>query len=198
MSAGSGIEWTEVHCTRTSRGFAVIRIDEHEHRRRAACGLTAVLSVPMLDRLLNLPLHEYVSWSDLTATELKMLRKAPAGVVEFTPSGVRRVVTPVDDVDLMIVSTSSWRSGLRKAGSFAPFSRRLLLLPRAPKDLRARLWEADFFGIGVGVGTVTGFDEVLAPAPWSRHYFRAAGWLFRENAYAAWLTDQSAKRKDTE
>lgn len=112
---------------------AVVRVDWTEHQRRLACGLTAVTDLHALDRLLTFPLHELVSWPDLTPDDARVLKALPEGAVEFTETGVRRVFAPAADVDVVIARASRWQTGLRKAAAFAPFARRVLLLPRAPE-----------------------------------------------------------------
>lgn len=169
---------------------AVVRVDWTEHQRRLGTGLAAVTDLHALDRLLTFPLHELVAWPDLTPDDAQVLKALPEGAVEFTETGVRRVFAPAADVDVVIARSSRWQTGLRTAAAFAPFARRVLLLPRAPRLLHGRLWEADMLGVGVRIGTLTEFDEVLPPARWKRRFVKAAGWRFRERAYAAWRSAQ--------
>ena len=68
--------------------------------------------------------------------------------MEVSQEGVRRVFSPASEVDLMVARDRRWRAGVSKAGAFAPFCPCVLLMPTAPRTLRSRLWEADFWGIG--------------------------------------------------
>lgn len=169
-------------------GDALVEVDEHEHHRRVASGLGAVTSLGLLDCLLGLPSGEWVRWGDLSVDDVHRLQVAPVGVVDQSSRGVRRTLVPPATVPLVVVRSSLWRRGLRRASAFEPFAQRVLLLDGAHRDLRRVTWEADVLGVGVWVHTSTGTEEVLAPAPWRQLYVKAAGWRFRERAYNSWLT----------
>ena len=62
----------------------------------------------------------------------------------------RHAVRPLT-VDLALVSTPDWRTGLEFAGRFAPFYSRAIVLPRTPRDLHALRARAYFYAIGVVV-----------------------------------------------
>jgi hypothetical protein len=169
-------------------GDALIEVDEQEHRRRAAVGLGAVTALGLLDRLLALPLGAWVRWADLHPEAVRRLREAPAGVVEQSSEGVRRVLVPAAAVPMVLVRSASWRRGLRTASAFEPFAQRVLVLDNPRQDLVRVAWEADFVGIGVWLQTDSGIEEVVPPAPWWQRYVKAAGWRFRERAYHDWLS----------
>ncbi len=169
-------------------GDALMQVDGEEHRRRLGAGLGAVTSIGLLDRLLNLPLGEWVRSRDLRSDDAQSLRLAPVGVVELSERGVRRTLAPPGTVQLVVVRASSWRTGLRRASAFAPFGRRVLLLEGEHRNLSQVIWEADVLGVGVWLRASTHTEELLQPAPWRQHYVKAAGWRFRERAYQRWLT----------
>lgn len=168
-------------------GDALVEVDEPEHHRRAASGLGAVTGIGLLDRLLGLPSGEWVRWDDLSIEDIHQLQMAPVGVIDQSPRGVRRTLVPAATVPLVLVRSSSWRRGLRKASAFEPFAQRVLVLDRPRRDLHRVIWEADLVGVGVWVQTEKGTEEVLTPAPWRQRYVKAAGWRFRERAYHNWL-----------
>lgn len=168
-------------------GDALIEVDEQEHHRRVASGLRTVTSLGLLDCLLGLPLGAWLRWDDLSVDDAHRLRMAPVGVVDQSPRGVRRTLVPPATVPLVLVRSSSWRRGLRRASAFEPFAQRVLLLDGSHRDLREVTWEADVLGVGVWVQTSTETEEVLPPAPWRQLYVKAAGWRFRERAYRNWL-----------
>lgn len=169
-------------------GDALIEVDEPEHHRRVRSGLGAVTTLGLLDRLLGLPLGEWVRWDDFSSDDAQRLRMAPVGVVDQAPHGVRRTLVPPVTVPLVVVRSSSWRHGLRRASAFEPFAQRVLLIDSARLELHRVTWEADVLGVGVWVQTATGTEEILPPAPWRQLYAKAAGWRFRERAYCNWLT----------
>lgn len=169
------------------RGDAFVTVDPVEHQRRQDAGVGAVTDLATLVVLLNLPLGSLIPWHALGHREVRRLRPI-RGAVTNDGDGVCRLLAPVATVSLVVVSRSRWREGLIAAAAFAPFASRVLLLPRAPRrELTAKLCEADFYGVGVWVGTVDEHDVLLPPEPWRRRYFRAAGWRFTERAYAAYL-----------
>ena len=171
----------------SATGDAVVRVDQDEHARRAATGLGAVTNLALLDVLIGLPLGELVEWRDLTEREVSYTRKAPAGVLDRSPEGVRRLLIPPATVPLVVARAASWRKGLERAGAFAPFAQRVMLLPRVPRDLPGKALEADFWGVGVWIQRGDRIEEVVPPEPWEQRYFKAAGWAFRERTYGSWL-----------
>lgn len=173
-----------------ARGDAVVAVNTAEHDRRAAVGLGAVTNLALLDRLLCLPLGQWVRRVDLTDRERVELRRAPDGVVEVSDTGLRRVFAPAAAVPLVIVAAGSWRSGLRRTAAFAGYASRVLVLHGRHRQLGSKLWEADFFGVGVWRATATGVEQLVAPEPWRQMYVKPAGWAFRERAYEQWLRHQ--------
>lgn len=174
-------------------GDALIRPDLTEHERRTAVGLGA-LGLVTVDAMFSLPLGGLIRWGDIDPYLASFLRRLPDGIIERLDRGVCRLAIPPVKVELVVVSGSSWRPGLRRAGSFAPFAQRVLLLDQNHRIPKGGLQEADFWGVGVWQHTADGIEELVPPAPWRQHYFKPAGWCFRERAYASWLRTTQARQ----
>jgi hypothetical protein len=169
-------------------GDAQLEVNQQEHHRRAAVGLHEVTRLGLLDRLLGLPLDEWVRWDDINPDDAQRFRMAPTGVVDLSSRGVRRLLVQPAIVVLVLVRSSSWRRGLRSASAFEQFAQRVLIVDGHHKDLKHLIWEADVLGVGVRQQTSSGTREILAPAPWRQRYVKAAGWRFSERAYGSWLS----------
>jgi hypothetical protein len=172
--------------TYSTKAHAAVRIDLAEHERRAAVGLGA-LDRSTINAMFSLPHGYWVRWDDLVPNLGKMLKSAPDGIVECSRYSVRRLCLPPVTVDLAVVTGLPWTAGLSAASSFAGYCRRLLLLDEHRRVPRSKLWEADYWGIGVWIDAAAGIEELVAPAPWRQMYSSPAGWWFREWAYDAWL-----------
>lgn len=187
---------------------AVVRVDPAEHTRRATAGLAGgVPDHDVLAALMCLPARVAVSVSDIERRHLTPLRRAPAGVVEFTqdwgePPRVRRLLEPAATVDLVVVRAATWRAGIRRA-VFGQFATQVVLLTRhhTPADLAEVAWEADVTGVGLWVVDATGRGcaaapppvvEVVAPQPFVLRYVKPARWRFLEHAYDAWRSRHPA------
>lgn len=168
------------------KGDAIVRLNNEEHARRQRADVGAITDLYLLDQLMTLPLGHEIRIDDI-ANGRSLLTRQPPGVIDMSTRGIRRLAVPPLDVRLVIVRSSRWWDGLRRAAAFEPFAQRVLLLPSAPRNLSTVLWEADLLGVGVWTGTVEEPEQYLAPAPWHRQYIKAAGWRFAERAYAAWL-----------
>ena len=166
------------------RAVLLVRLDTDECDRRVAAGLSAITSPDVLRLLLRLPLGEPVPRAALTAAECSALRAVPQGVVSFDGSYVIRRAVPPLEVALALVPAGSWRSGLERAGRFAPFCPRGVVLRQPPRDLDDLHMEAGFYGIGVIVASSDAGSEVLVePARFSRNRLTVAGWRFLEEVY---------------
>jgi hypothetical protein len=166
------------------RAVLLVRLDMNECARRAANGLSAITSPDILRLLVRLPLGEPVPYAALTAAECSALRAAPQAAVSFDGSNVIRRMVPPLEVTLALVPAGSWRSGLERAGRFAPFCPRAMVLRRPPRDLDDLHMEADFYGIGVIVASSDGRPEVLVePSRFHRNRLTVAGWRFLEEVH---------------
>lgn len=169
---------------------AVVEVDYQEHRRRAGCGLGGVTQLEVLDALMCLPVGAAVPVADLGAVTLRQLRRAPYGCVCWLdhPQRVRRLLTPVCSVSLVVVRAGSWRAGLRRAAEFEPFARRVVVLNRASEKINNYAWEAAASGTGLWIEHPDGqVEQVVAPADFTPQFVKPARWRFGERAYAAWL-----------
>jgi hypothetical protein len=165
---------------------ALVLPDIDEQLRRHDVGLGAVCSLALLDALMSLPAWEPVRLDDLSCHVHRQVTSAPRGVVDIDGAWVRRLLTPPLTVVAAVVRSTKWRHALRRAERFTPFAQRLMVLDRVPAP---RLqWEAGIAGVGVWALVDGQTQTVCPPAPYVRRYWKAAGWRFAENAYAAALT----------
>ncbi|MGW7446735.1 hypothetical protein [Kitasatospora sp. NPDC054795] len=164
------------------RALLLYRIDEREHRRREAVGAEQLDRIAVLECLLGLPVDLPVPVGSLP--QQVEVRHLPHGAVESdTELVTRRAVRPLA-VDLAVVSATDWRQGLERAGRFAPFCRRAVLLRRPPcAGLDEILTEAAFYGIGVFVHEQDGIRMALQPEAYRPLRHTAAAWHFVEELY---------------
>lgn len=158
-------------------------VDVHESRRRTDASLGSVCSLALLDVLLGLPLGCPIARSDLTPHEMRLIGTAQPGCVEITSSSVTRLLSVPATVVAAIIRGPRWRAAVLRAAAYSAFTQRIVVL-RSPPTATAVL-EAQYAGFGIWVETEGTFVEHLAPQPFAPRYFKAAGWLFAENAYGA-------------
>jgi hypothetical protein len=157
--------------------------DDVETARRAEVALGAITQRGALDVLMGLPVGLPVAAGMLTDRERRLLRQVPCGAVDSDADKVvRRAVAPLS-VRFAVVAASSWREGLAKAGRFAPFCARAMLLPGPPADLDDAGAQASFYGIGMCVLTSGQLRMLVDPQPYVRHRHSAAQWWFMEEIY---------------
>ncbi|MEU8385414.1 hypothetical protein [Streptosporangium sp. NPDC048865] len=152
-------------------------LDHAEVERRQRIGLGAITSPDALRILMSLSLGAP------KRTGGDPLCLLPPGTVEVERGCVIRLAVPPVEAVSTVVPARSWRLGLERAGRFAPFCSRAMMLPAMPRDLDVLRMEADFYGIGVIVGGDDAPKVVVPPAPFRRRRLTAAGWLFLEEAY---------------
>ncbi|WP_143466805.1 hypothetical protein [Lentzea kentuckyensis] len=161
----------------------VHRRDDVEHERRRSCGLADIKSMELLDVLLDLPVGAAIPRSSLSPAVLRVLHRAPDGVVQFNDTSVTRLaaqaVTPV----LAVVYASSWRDGLERASEFASYLPRMFVVPEAPSSSEEALAEASWYGVGVAVGPRSAPTTVLEPEPLADWQPTTAWWWFCEQVY---------------
>ncbi|MQS15707.1 hypothetical protein F7Q99_26415 [Streptomyces kaniharaensis] len=165
-----------------TRAFLLYRVDEPEHRRRQEVGAERLDSIPALACLLGLPVGLPVPVGSLP--EQTEVRDLPRGAVEWdTDLVTRRAVRPLA-VDLVVVRAADPRTGLERAGRFAPFCRRAVLLDEVPcAGLDAIVAEAAFYGIGVLLDEPDGIRIALEPEAYRPLRHTAAAWHFVEELY---------------
>jgi len=158
-------------------------MDAVELVRRQRDQREPIVQLDVLDALMGLPPGLPVTVSQLTRREQSALRRAPSGAVEFDDGqAVRRAVAPIS-ARLAVVTARDWRQGLTKAGRFAPFCARAMLLSVVPADWDEARVRAAYFGVGVWVFAGGELRMVLEPEPFVRRRHTAAQWWFAEEAW---------------
>lgn len=160
------------------------RLDRVEHDRRNAVQAGWLDDSRPLEALMNLPAGHPVLRSSLSPQLRPEIRRLPQGAAAVDRMSVTRLAVRPLRVDLIVAHAKTFRSGLQRASQFAPFSRRVMLLEKVPQKLDEKLFEADFYGIGVMVANGNGgVRMLLEPAPWWAIRHTAAGWRFAEEVY---------------
>ncbi|GAA3604247.1 hypothetical protein GCM10022419_106130 [Nonomuraea rosea] len=157
--------------------------DQIEIERRRRTGPAAITSPDALRVLLDLPVNAPLPLSAVERAASDALHRLPNGAIHMDQGCVTRLAVPPIKACLAVVPTRSWRVGLERAGRFAPFCARAMLLSAPPRDLDVLRMEADFYGIGVIVDADGESHVMVPPAPFELRRFTAASWLFLEEAY---------------
>jgi hypothetical protein len=165
--------------------------DEAEHIRRTTVQAGALANWDVLRVLTGLPRWEPVPLRSLTSRERTTVRNAPDGAVEITDGNVTRLAGPPVAGVLAVVTDTDWDRGLNVASRFAPVATRVLVLANEPSDLPVAAAEAAEYGIGLALRTAESLRMIVAAELWRENYFSPGSWLFREQAYQAYL-DQAA------
>jgi hypothetical protein len=182
-SGGSGEVRRALMPIMGAEALVCYRLDDGEHARRRRAGTGAILSPDVLELLLSLPIAASVPVASLTCRERAALDRASRGTVSVCGDRVtRRAVAPVT-VELALVAARNWRDGLEVAGRFAAFCARAMVLRRRPTDLADVQMQAGFYGVGVIVVDEQSAEVLVAPEPFQRLRFTAAGWRFLEEVY---------------
>jgi hypothetical protein len=166
--------------------FLLVSLDEYEHQRRRAAGLTTICDGDALRLLSRLPHGEAVRVADLTETERRSLRRLPRGAAEVAGGRVTRLGLPPVTLRLAIVMDDAVDRGLDRASRFAPFAPRLLVLTGPAADPAFAEAEARFYGIGLAVAGADGVVMLADPEP-PRRVMGPVTWRVREQAYGAYL-----------
>ncbi|MFE4915849.1 hypothetical protein ACFRCX_30560 [Streptomyces sp. NPDC056652] len=173
-------------------------IDPTEHQRRRSLQRRHIDDPSVLDLLMTLPVGALVAYRDLTTGQQDAVRRAPTGVLDFVTPWAddlrvsRLAVRPCRVSMATVRSATACKTALESASRFAPFCARQVIVRRRPK-LAETLIEFDFWGVGLLLEHGDGGTETLvAPTPWRPMRHTVAGWRFAENAYAAYLTHNSA------
>lgn len=184
--------WRVHGCLLGVDALLFLGLDEYEHRRRRAAGMTTVCDRDSLRLLSRLPHGESVRVADLTDLERRDLRRLPPCVAKIAEGNVTRLAIPPVTIRLAIVVDDVLDRGLDRASRFAPFAPRLLILTGPPDDPACAEVEARFYGIGLAMAGAAGVVMVADPEAAKR----SAGpvtWRVREEAYAAFLAAKAAR-----
>jgi hypothetical protein len=163
--------------------YVTAAADRAEVLRRQKMGVGAVTDRGLLEALMGLPAGLPVPVASLTERERTALLRAPQGVVERVGDILVRHVVPPLTVRLAIVTATSWRQGLERAGRFAPFCQRGALLPSTPRDLDEAQMRASFYGVGLAVLEAGVTRTLVEPEPYVRRRHSSAQWWFVEEIY---------------
>lgn len=179
-----------IHVPASARNTrALLELDPvlDELERRAAVGLSSILSRSLLEVLCELPVDLPVELQRLSESQIRVLRKAPPGCVEFSEGHIiRRAVPPVRVVSAGVCA-STWADGLRQASQFASYCTRYAVLTSPSFDEDAAVMEARFYGIGLATMTrgAESFEWRLAPETFVATRETVASWHFAETALDA-------------
>jgi hypothetical protein len=185
VDLGAGLAGEKSALLRTFGTLAgvVYRSDQAEVARRRAHGMGWCTEIEMLDALMGLPAGLPISRNELTNGERTLVDRAPSGSIERRGGQVIRwAVAPVS-VLFAVVAANDWHVGLRRAGQFAPFCARAILLPALPRDWEDARTQASYFGIGVCMLVDAQLDMLVTPRPYVRKRHTPAQWWFAEETY---------------
>ncbi|MCE7010000.1 hypothetical protein LWC34_45420 [Kibdelosporangium philippinense] len=187
VEPGTALDLREAHSVKVrifgTTATVVHRRNDIEHERRRRAGLADLRSMELLDVLMDLPTDVAVSLSSLSSAVLRVLRRAPVGVVQIDNASVTRLVSPAVTPALAVVYASRWRDGLERASEFASYVPRMFVVPETPPNATEALAEASFYGVGVAIGPRSAPTTVLEPEPLSDWQPTTAWWWFCEQVY---------------
>lgn len=185
LDLGAGLSGGQSALLRTFRTLAgvVYRPDQAEVARRRAQRVGSFIEIEMLDVLMGLPVGLPIARNELTDPERTLVDRAPRGSIEHRGGQVvRRAVAPVS-VLFAVVAANDWHAGLKRAGQFAPFCARAMLLPVLPADWEDARTQASYFGIGICIFVDAQLRMPLTPRPYVRKRHTPAQWWFAEEVY---------------
>lgn len=163
-----------------SQALIAYHVDDRERRRRVLARAESLLRPEVVELLMSLPLDESVPLSSLTSTEQRMLARAPRGALSQQDSAVVRHAVPPIRLDLAVVPGRGWESALERAGRFAPFCARAILVDGPLRRRQEAIMQTDFYGIGLLITKGDQVEVLVPPRPFVRKRFTAAGWQFLE------------------
>ncbi|GAB3807160.1 hypothetical protein [Micromonospora zhanjiangensis] len=163
------------------RAWLAFRRDRAELARRG--GGPAICGLDQLDALMNLPAGLPVPVASVPAGDRRLLRRLPAGSLDWSGASVtRRVVPPLVPL-LAMVRARTWSAGLRAASRFGAYCPRLMMVPALPVDAEHALAQASFYGVGVAVTDRGQPRIVLESEPLADWQPTPAWWWFAEEVY---------------
>ncbi|MEO6086649.1 MAG: hypothetical protein ABIQ18_26400 [Umezawaea sp.] len=187
VEPGTALDLREAHSVKArifgTTATIVHRRNVFEHERRRSAGLTDLRSMELLDVLMDLPADVAVPRRSMSRAVLRVLHRAPAGVVHIDGDSVTRLVSPAVTPVLAVVYASRWRDGLERASEFASYIPRMFVVSETPPNATEALAEASFYGIGVAVGPRSAPTTVLEPEPLPDWQPTTAWWWFCEQVY---------------
>jgi hypothetical protein len=168
-----------------SNAWVFYRYDENERARRHRVGAERLDRMDALEALLQVPVGLPVPLASLAEPLCRAIGALPGGAAVVGDGQVTRNAVRPLAVDLVVVRSSgrNWRDGLKRAGRFAPFSRRALLIDPPSEEWETLLLEAAFYGIGILIPAGGGVELVLEPRAYRPRRHTAAAWRFVEQVY---------------
>lgn len=166
----------------SAKAVLQISLDPTEHQRRQAEGLGGITNWRVLDLLMELPIGEPVPIGMLGFGKRPLLRKLGGAALIASDTVTRQAVRPCR-VIRAVVTGSATRESLDRAGRFAPFCARTLVIAQPPRR-KTFLVEADFYGIGVILDRAGARETLVRERPWVPQRHTVAGWRFVEQQYA--------------
>lgn len=167
-------------------------LDHTEHERRAAADAGWLDDFRPLEVLMNLPVGERVPRAALSPEMRFEIRRLPKGCADVDRRSVTRLAVRPLRVDLIVTQAPSFKRGLHAVSQFAPFSRRAMLLSKVPRKLDEKLFEADFYGVGVLVADGNEVRMLVEPAEYKAIRHTVAAWRFAEQVYRLAVTTRQA------
>lgn len=170
-----------------------VTVDPAEHQRRQDAGCGPIVHLGALGQLLALPAGIPVNLASLPDRELRALGSIPRGAATVAGGYVTRHAVRPAVVRLAVVrSATACESALDRAGAFAPFCARTVVVKRRPA-LPETLIEFDFWGVGIVWDHDGEWETLVEARPWRLGRHTAAGWRFVEQAYAAVLDERAGR-----
>jgi hypothetical protein len=161
------------------------RKDKDEWDRRNRVGAERLDRMDALETLLQLPVGMPVPGASLADSLCRAVDVLPMGAALVEDGQVTRQAVRPLVVDMVVVRSSgrNWRDGLKRAGRFAPFGRRALLVDPPPQERETLLLEAAFYGIGILTLGGDTAELLLEPRAYRPRRHTAAAWRFVEQVY---------------
>lgn len=179
----SSVEQVPFMPSRATCAQVQLRIDLHEHERRAAAGLGAVTNERLLDVLLSLPTGFAVPVHAVDEDSRRVLGRAPVGVVDEVDGEFVRLVRRPVTIESVLTTAPTWRAAQASISCFAAHCQRTVRLPVEDVD---PLLRAEAEHLGVGIESMHG-DLLVAPRTFVARRFTSYGWWFTEKVYEQWL-----------
>ena len=163
--------------------WADVEIVSDEYARRARVGLGALKNRTALEVLGTMPADVPIPRASLSMRERRWIGRLPEGAVRLRQGAITRLAVAPVRVVTAAVTVRDWKRGLQDATRFAPYCRRILLLPEAPPDLVHLLVDANFFGVGIGIVGGDSVDWLAPPAEFKPHRYSISSWRFAEQVF---------------
>jgi hypothetical protein len=169
-----------------------MRLDHHEHQRRATEGIGALTSTGLLHGLWLLPSRLPVPIAEIPDVKLERLRSTPGCVIECNQSLIR-IYSPPGVVERLTFEGSSIRGLLRRAIKAAPVFERNIIVrcARQPAIDSRTLAEATEWGVGISIAVGEEIETIVLPSRPSLGVPSVYRWWVAELAYEGVLYENT-------